>query len=515
MLRPLLHPLRAQASPAGERPWRRLAVAILGFLFAGCGLVAPESTDEQLSLRDALEPCSLGSRGGIEARCGTLEVPEVHAGEPTAGRRTIALRFAVLPAVSRSPQPDPVVFLAGGPGQAGTEAYSQVAPALARLGHDRDILLFDQRGTGASNALDCTELTTVSELEMPTGDELERLAAECAARLSESADLAAYTTESSALDLEALRRALGYPRLNLYGVSYGTRLALAYADLFPEATRTMILDGVVPHDVALGESLARDAQTALEAIFARCAEDAGCAAAFPDPQGDLERLIERLETPRSVRLDHPLSGETVELDFDREMLAGALRLLTYAPESAALVPLLLADAAAEDDLRRLAALALTVSSELGDQLSFGLAYSISCAEDLVFVDREAAREANRGTYLADSMIDGLDTVCAVWPHAELPPSVRSPVRSEVPTLLLSGEADPVTPPAFAERAARTLPNSLSLVAPGLGHNVALRGCIPRLIERFVGSGSVDGLDASCVESIAPPPFFLTPSGPAP
>jgi pimeloyl-ACP methyl ester carboxylesterase len=309
---------------------------------------------------------------------------------------------------------------------------------------------------------------------------------------------------------------LGYSQLNLYGVSYGTRLALAYTELFPQRVRTLVLDGVVPHDEALGETLARDAQNALELIFQRCAEDDDCSQVFPDLQQKLDGLMASLaESPRPVRLTHPRTGESVELSFDEQSLAGVLRLLSYSPETAALLPLLLTDAVKNDDLQRLAALALTVGDGLGTQISAGLSYSVTCAEDVPFVDVEVSRQSSRGTYLGESFFDSLRDICSVWPHAELPAAVRSAVRSDVPALLLSGEADPVTPPAFAERTAQTLSDSLTVVAPGLGHNVILRGCLPKQVQAFVEAGSLDAVDAECVESIEAAPFFLNFSGPQP
>lgn len=501
---------------------------VAGLMLACSGDPAAESTaggDEAAhgpeshqasSLEAELEDCQLPSPGSpvtLDARCGTFEVPEDRSAEDG---RTLDLHFAVLPAVSRTAEDDAVVFLAGGPGQASTETYMGVSPALGPLNHERAILLMDQRGTGSSHPLDCPGLAMEESLEIPGEDELKALIEECVEELSRDADPSQYTTEAAARDLEALREALGYSQLNLYGVSYGTRLALAYADLFPERVRTLVLDGVVPHDLALGETLARDAQNALELIFQRCADDAACGEAFPDLQPKLDGLMATLEeNPRPVRLDHPRTGESVELTFDEQALAGVLRLLSYSPETAALLPLLLTDAVENDDLRRLAGLALTVGDGLGTQISAGLSYSVTCSEDVPFVDAEASAEASRGTYLGESFFNSLQDICSVWPHAELPASVRSAVRSDAPALLLSGEADPVTPPAFAERTARTLGNSRTVVAPGLGHNVVLRGCLPKQVQAFVETGSLDALDMECVEAIEAAPFFLNFSGPRP
>ncbi|MCB1054775.1 MAG: alpha/beta fold hydrolase [Acidobacteria bacterium] len=470
-------------------------------------------TEAGAGLASSREPCLLeapAGLGSIEAECGTFEVAEDSA-RPDGPR--LALRYAVLPAVSRKVEPDALVVLAGGPGQAATETYPELVSALGDLNHQRDVLLLDQRGTGGSHPLRCSALASADNLEVPPLDELRRLSAECVAGLD--VDPANFTTEAGARDLDELRQALGYRSLDLYGISYGTRMALEYARLFPERVRTMVLDGVVPPDWLLGPSAGRDAQRALDAIFARCAADEACAAAFPDPAGDLALILSRLDREAiEVHLEHPRTAQTVDLRVDRQVFASSLRLLSYSPETASLLPLLLHDAADTGDLRRLAALALTVSDQIESGFSTGLTYAVSCSEDVPFFPPDAA-DMGRGTYLGPRFIEGLQAVCEPWPKADVPASARQPLASDVPTLLLSGEADPVTPPANAAQVGKSLSDSRQVVAPGMGHGVVARGCIPDLVHRFVESASFDGLDLSCVDDIAAPPFFVDFTGPKP
>jgi pimeloyl-ACP methyl ester carboxylesterase len=458
-----------------------------------------------------LEPCQLGAPGSptrLAARCGTWNVPE-DRDHPEG--RTIELRVAVVPAVSREPAPDPLVFLTGGPGQAATESYVTIAPAFRRISKDRDILLVDQRGTGGSHALRCPE-TDASDLVLLDEKEVKPWVESCLASLD--ADPRFYTTSIAMRDLDDVRAALGYQRVDLYGLSYGTRAALTYLRMFPGRVRTVVLDGVVPPTAVLGLDVAKDAQRALDILIARCEADPVCAKAFPDLGGDLDRLMVRLRAPVPVVLRHPRSGDERTLRLTRDMAAYAIRILSYAQETQSLIPLLL-KSAAEEDLAPLAAQFLMTTTQVGETMADGMGLSVVCSEDYPFFDESAIEERNRDTYLGASQTDSLKLVCPLWPRGAIPEDFKSPVRSEAPVLLLSGEADPVTPPDNGELTRAQLGNALHLVARGQGHVVIHRGCIPSLAARFIEAGSFDGLDTECVSEIAPQAFFTSFLGPSP
>jgi pimeloyl-ACP methyl ester carboxylesterase len=330
------------------------------------------------------------------------------------------------------------------------------------------------------------------------------------------ANPALYTTSIAMDDLDQVRAGLGYDRVNLYGISYGTRAALTYMKQYPQRVRSAILDGVVPQDEILGLNVALDAQRSLDLIFERCAADENCRKAYPDLRSDFSGLLQSLEeAPVEVTLDHPVTGERTELSFSAEKLAGAVRLLSYAPETAALLPLLIHTAHVEKDLSLLAAQYLIVSDQLIDSISEGMNYSVICAEDVPFYSAEEARQAYSGTYLESVDTGMMFKICQTWPNERVSAGFKEAVRAENPVLILSGEADPVTPPENGERVAQTLPNSLHLVAPGQGHNVIFRGCLPRVASNFIEQGTVQGLDTACVSEIQPLPFFLNFSGPTP
>jgi pimeloyl-ACP methyl ester carboxylesterase len=487
---------------------RRLILCAL--FLAGCAAPAPTPVPGESTL--ALEDCHLSAEGvsdRLAAECGVLAVPENPA-DP-AGQQ-IELRVAVLRARGRNPAPDPLFFLTGGPGQAATESYLQLSGGFAEVNRQRDIVLVDQRGTGQSNPLDCP--LAEDPLAVDTLEEVAAAAAECAAGLD--ADPRLYTTAIAMDDLDRVRAALGYEQINLYGVSYGTRAALAYLRQYPDRVRAVILDGVVPPEEALGLDVARDAQRALDLMFERCAADLDCAAAFPDLRADFAALAARLDAaPVPVTVADPLTGEPLSFDYTYDSFASTVRLLSYAPETVSLLPLLIHTAQARGDLSLLAAQSLLVGGQLADSISQGMGYSVLCAEDAPRLDAAQAEALNAGTYLRDAQTDQIAAVCAAWPRGETPPAFAAPVTASAPVLILSGEADPVTPPENGAQVAAALPNSLHLVAPGQGHNVILRGCLPRLAAGFVATAGFDGLDTACVAEIVPMPFFVDFTGPTP
>ncbi len=489
-----------------------LNALLLLALASGCGGSAQPTATPQAAAAIQLEDCQLSSPGtavSIPARCGKLPVFEDQAQQ--SGRK-IDLKVAVIPAVSKSPLPDALFLLAGGPGQAATETFPQLISVFDRLHQKRDIVLVDQRGTGGSHPLRCAESDAqeaggTTETSPEQQDEQLK---ECLAGLD--ADTRLYTTAATVADLEQARAALGYESVDLVGISYGTRVALAYQRQYPQRTRTVTLDSVNPLEWELGPQNPANAQQALEWAFERCAADAACESAFPHLQDEFRTLLACLDAqPRQVSLSDPTTGEMTQVELTHSSLATTLQLLSYTPETVALIPLLIHTAVARDDYSLLAAQYLIATEGLGQTLYDGLYLSVLCAEDAPFYP---ASPQKVNSYLPDHTQD-LVRECAIWPHATASAEFKQPVKSDVPTLILSGEADPITPPANAEQVHQNLPNSLSLVVPGIGHNVIFRGCVPKVAASFIESGSLAGLDTSCVKDIQPAPFMVNFAGSEP
>lgn len=459
-----------------------------------------------------LEDCRIrAGRGfpGIKARCGTLDR---HADPDDPGSEIIELFVAVVPALTLEPEPDPFVPIAGGPGQASTEFYAAYSQAFELVRRNRDIVLLDQRGTGQSAAMECETDDEIIEGRFSREETIAETE-ECLDALPH--DPRFFTTSVAVRDLEALREALGSTQFNLYGISYGSRVAQHFMRRYPESTRTVILDGVVPPQMALGPAIAIEAQNALEAIFDRCAESSDCALAFPDLRQDFEALRDSLgEAPVAVILPNPLTGEPQELSFGRQEMAAALRLLSYHPSSVALMPVLINEAI-KGNFAPLAAQFLMISDSMSDAINIGMHNAVVCTEDAPYFDGEnVTRDALDATYIGPVQLDALEAICSVWPAGVLDEEFKVPVASEVPVLLLSGEADPITPPRYAELAAVDFANARLLTGKKQGHGQAPRGCVPNIIAAFVAAADASSLEVTCLERLHAMPFFLDFSGPA-
>lgn len=309
---------------------------------------------------------------GIKARCGILLRPLNPADDAS---QSIDLHVAVVPALTLQPEPDAFVPIAGGPGQSTIEFYASQAGAFEKIRRNRDIVLLDQRGTGDSAPLECAGSETLAGSE-PTTEEVRQETRNCLESLPY--DPRYFTTSVAVTDLEALREQLGYTSFNLYGVSYGSRVAQHYARRYPETTRTVILDGVVPPQLALGPDIALEAQRALQTIFDRCAEDAACNERFGDLEQRFADLTARLkESPADVTLPDPTTGEPVTVTLGNSEIAGALRLLHYHPTTVALVPVLI-DAAANGNFLPLAAQYRVNSVALQESMSTGMHNAVVC-----------------------------------------------------------------------------------------------------------------------------------------
>lgn len=496
---------RMQSTDRHHQTAACLVAAVCAMLVQSAALAAQPS----LSLDECRLESGSGS-GSVAARCATLEVPE----NPTdAAGKQIGLRVAVIPALRSSPEPDPLFVLSGGPGQAASDFYVAMAPALARIRRDRDIVVLDQRGTGRSHKLNCP-LPNDADLTEVDSTVLRSVARKCLEALT--GDARFYTTSVAVRDLEAVRAALGYERLNLYGVSYGTRVAQHYLRRYPNRVRAMVLDGAVPPQLALGPHIPRDAQRALDALFARCASEAACQKAFPQLEEQFAKLRDRLREPLKVALAHPTTAAPIVVRFGVPELNAVVRLLSYSDESASILPLLIHEAQVFDQPQALAAQYEIIKRDLQEQLAYGMHFSVVCSEDAPrWSGQGFPSEAIAETYIGDEFMTAMRAVCDLWPRGPVDEDFYTPIRSTVPTLIMSGENDPVTPPAYGEQILPGLTNGLHIVLEGQGHGQLAAGCIPRVVSRFIASASVSELGEECAHAISAAPFMISSTGPSP
>ncbi len=479
----------------------------------------PGAPDRLQLGRLTLQPCVIGGRladglASVAAYCTRFPVPEDWG---AVGGRRIDLHVAVVRAEAGSADADLVTFLDGGPGGAATQDYPAIAGALEPLRQRHDILLVDQRGTGDSNPLDCPQLqqTQRPEAELSAADQPQQLAQQlraCLTQLSARAAPQFYTTTSAVRDLEAVRQALGAPKLDIIGISYGTRVAQQYARRYPSSVRSVVLDSPVPNRVALGEDHAVNLERALRLQFALCEANSACKARFGDPYATLVELRDRLRAqPVSVDLRDPESFEPLHLMLTADDLAAVVRFYAYNPLTAALLPLVLHEAQ-QGNYAPLLGQKTLLAKDLGDQITSGEELSVVCAED---ADQLAPRAADADTLLGNEVVTRVQAACRLWPHGSRPANFHAPWKSALPVLVLDGELDPVTPPAYGSEIVRDLSDARALIAPGQGHGVIGAGCMPRLVQRFVDTLDPAALDASCLARLGPTPAFLDYNGAGP
>jgi len=483
------------------------------FLFVVLVLIVLPSTVSALpdSNQIGFSNCTLalpGTNLTANARCGSFDVAENPA-EPDG--RKITLNIAVAPATGKTIEPDPVFFFAGGPGQAASETWVMLQPVLNKIRKSRDIVMIDQRGTGKSNKLAC-ESGIEEDLNQEIDLHLIRTETEkCLAALD--GDPHFYTTTIAMGDYDLVRQAMGYEQINIMGVSYGTRAAQVYLRLFPETVRTVTLDSVVPMQLALGQEHAPMLDHSVEKVFEDCAKDKTCNSLFPHQAEELNALFRQLrDEPWQITITNPVSGEPQLMRLTADTLAVAIRFLSYASETQALIPLLVHEALTSGDLSRLAGQAILVMTGLNEMLAKGMELSVLCSEDYPFMDLSADYSDN---LMGNIFLEIISLQCKIWPHDAAPKGFHQPVVSDLPVLLMSGERDPVTPPHYAAKTAETLPNSLNLVARGQAHSVMKNICLRDITTEFINNGSVENLDTACVENIQPAPFFTSLLGPDP
>ena len=476
------------------------AVLIAPFLAAlpGSAVYAAES-------RPGLKPCRLQ---GIEheALCGVLQRP-LDAAQP--GGKQIDIHYAVLPALARNRLPDPVMFFAGGPGQSAIDLAGSVARLLTRLAYRRDIILIDQRGTGRSAPLLCPEIAQTAPLAqvVDTRAQRQRLQ-DCLMGLKKlpHGDLRFYTTTLAMQDADAVRQALGVEKLNLVGGSYGTRAALEYMRLFPTHVRRAVIDGVAPPDMVLPAAMSLDTQAAFDAVLAACQAQAPCQRDFPSLSSDWKSLLAGL--PREVSVAHPLTGSVERLRLTREMVLSLVRGPLYAPALAAGLPLAVSEAA-KGRYEPLFGLSAALSGRVTGKMSEGMHFSVICAED---GPRIGSAGDAPGADFGDATLDLYRSTCAEWPRGEVPAAFYEMPAARAATLVLSGGADPVTPPRHGERAARAL-GALArhVLVPQAGHGVMGLPCMRDVMLRYFAADT-DTLalqvDAGCASQVPRPPALL-------
>jgi len=489
-----------------------LTVALLCFSF-----VSNKSIGTSLSDNLVFEKCSVSvGAQEVDAQCSDfkrLENPE----DP----KSRILDLSVIKFASRSvnPETDAFTIIQGGPGGSSIDLAVSFSPILESIRAKRDVIVIDQRGTGRSNKLICPE--PEDNAHQFDAENIKRETQRCVTQLESvsqneegetlASDLRFYTTSVAVDDLEALRIAAGYTQLNIYGVSYGTRVAQHYLRKYPSSVRSMIIDGVAPIGLNLaGSEVAKRWEDSFNRLNERCSQDENCVTTHGDLRESYQTLKKRFSEKKiSINLPHPRTGESTEYTFDEYSLFSAIRLMTYNTESLSLMPLLISEAI-KGHYTFVAAQILLAEESLGT--ATGMHNSVICTEDAPFVTEEDIKQA-KNTLVGELVSEAVLAGCSVWPKGVLDDDFLKPFESDVPTLILSGETDPVTPAANGEIAAKMLSNSKHIVVPAHGHGVLARGCMPKLASLFIEDAHFESIDETCVKRERAMPIFSTLSGP--
>ena len=441
--------------------------------------------------------------GSEEAlRCITLALPLEYA-KPQAEK--VRLHITVAPAFREAARGDPLFILAGGPGQAGTDVLVLLNQTFRRVRATRDLVIIDQRGTGLSDKLDCPRTPNEEALSLAEQDAAARA---CVASVKRP--FSAYGTASAARDIEQVRLALGYDAINLWGASYGTRLAQHYARAYPAKVRSLILDGVVAPDQVIPAG-GRDAQAALELVFADCAADPACNSAFPALRQEYAAVAARVASGAvQLELPDPRTARLAKVQMNSERFLGTIHNILYSAADTRRLPFLIHSAFAHRwqpfVARRNAA---------GDFSSDGpvaqlLHLAVVCAEDMPRLTPALKKDDEAA--LTAALMTRMGTLCSMMNVA--PAAQQAPSAIKAPVLMLSGENDPVTPPRRARAAGELMAKVQHLTVAHVGHGISQLGCSPRLLREFLDKPE-QTLDAACLKEIPAPTFQLGSAGPQP
>ena len=451
----------------------------------------------------ALKPCHLpGMRDAVQ--CGTLARP-LNPEDPKG--KQIDIQFAVMPSKAREKHPDPIFFLAGGPGQSAMAVIPAMQGALSRLNNRRDLVFVDQRGTGKSAPLQCEKETELSLSKSMDPAQLPVRMAACRSALEKLpyGDLRYFSTSIAMGDLDAVRAALGAEHINLVGASYGTRTALEYLRLHPQRVRRMVVDGVAPASMSLTQTMAEDAHTAMQSLLNDCAADADCAKRHPRLAVQWDAIFASL--PQTIVVNHPLTGATERLTVTGPMLTSMVRGPLYSPQIAAGLPHAIEEAAQGRWTPMIGLTSTSISRSGNSAMAMGMHFSVICGEDPL----RTAGPASAG-HFAGLMDASYAAVCAQWPRSKVDPAFYSLPTSSVPVLMFSGGIDPATPPRHADQTLKALGDKVRhILVPKAGHGILRLGCTSDMVFKFIDN-KVDNdalkVDAACLAHIPRPKAFV-------
>jgi len=461
--------------------------------------LAENLTEQQLHLNN----CHIkGIRQQVQ--CGTLAVPENYA-KPDAVK--IDINFVILPAIDNSKNKLPLMFLAGGPGQAATELSAQIYRGFNEIRKTRDLILIDQRGTGESQPLQCEDSLEMDPYTTVPEDFSLADIEQCLAQLT--GDLSQYNSENSIRDFDAVRAALGHQQVHIYGGSYGTRAGLVYMRMFPTSLKSVVLDSVGPIEVPIG-LFGKSAEQSFNKLIENCQSETSCATQYPELAQEFATITNKLsQAPVTVKIAHPRLGTNTAFTISKDKFISSIQMQLYSMETRSLVPLLIHQAYL-GDYKPLAG--LIAQSEGGMGIYIGLHFNIVCNEDYPKISASMKADDAENTFAKGMSLEMIGKVCPVWPKYQPSANFYQTVSVDIPTLIMSGELDPVTPVSNGEKSHNNLPNSHHVIAKNNAHIVASTPCGINIVNEFLEKQVPNELDESCLAEIPDEVFMVGLNG---
>ena len=448
-----------------------------------------------------IEDCHLeGIRSQV--KCGTIDVPSNY--NKVDGDK-ISINFAILPAIDNTQNKTPLMFLAGGPGQAAVELAAHIRSGFTEVRKTRDIILIDQRGTGLSHPLQCDESQQAKIYSIVPEDFNKKEVATCIETLQKNNDLSQFTSENAVRDFDEVRKALGHKQINIYGGSYGTRAALVYMRLFPESLKSVVLDSVGPIEVPIG-LFGQSAARSFDLLITHCKEDKYCNQAYPNLLAEYQTVIERLSTTTlALTVGHPRLGTRTPFNLSKGKFISTLFTSLYSTQTRHLLPLVIHEAF-NNNYQPL--LGVISTSDGSSNMYVGLTFNIVCNEDMPRISPEMIIKDKDNSFGKGQTHRGWEVACPLWPKYSVDASFYQSVTANIPTLILSGNLDPVTPPSNGEKSAATLPNSHHIISNRNAHIVASTACGVDMVNDFLNHLDPKKVDQSCLLEL-PEQSFMT------
>lgn len=418
--------------------------------------------------------------------------------------RKIKLNVEVLPAKDLVNKADPMFIVMGGPGQAATDLISFFSEIFQAINEKSDLVFVDQRGTGKSNPL---QLKSVyDELQDYFKDDFvdKVIVSKSVEMLSKDNNLSCYGTLNAIMDLENVRKVMGYNKINLYGTSYGTRVAIAYINKFSDRVRTATLKGLVPHDLVIPFYFAEDAQRSLDLLISDCKHNQMCNLIYTNFEDELKTLFQT-KLPARIEVLNPDTKKREAVELTKDIVALNFRVLLMSPSTTRNIPFLVTEFN-KGNYEPLASIILTIKKSYLKGVYDGMTLCVICHEDYPALSR-LTKATDHETFLGDYWIRRVTNACEVWNPKKRVVKKEKITKQDTPVLLISGHRDGATPPKYGEDVLSYFPNGRHMVVNVGSHSFdGMRNCVENIICDFVITGQNKVLQTDCVDLLKFPEY---------